>query len=296
MIDLSKFTSETKACVPVRNNAFQYNRKKYVLNNISDGWYYVKMWGNSAVVLNDIVDLDTLENIKLVNGYVYNNQIVFQNFDVAKRNFNLEMMAPLHFNNAPSFTPIRAAYWEDKSLYFYDVRYSDFISYLVVAAIESGSDIKTIKGVTPELKTLSLFYLIEKQKLEEQLAKLRQETERKNFLSSLPGRLQSAFAAVGAVLINFTQQGKRIIVDWQLQQTKRKYNSVLDADSFKVVEAGYCMSGHDKEHSLTSMVLLAEDYEKRHVTVITRQNDSRTYRDDNNDYDYDNNDYDDDDY
>jgi hypothetical protein len=49
-----------------------------------------------------------------------------------------------------------------------------------------------------------------------------------------------------------------------------KYNSVLDSQTFMVLEAGYCMSNDDKRHNITSMVKTAEEYEQKDLTYITR--------------------------
>jgi len=278
MIDLTKFTEERVVAVPIVNNSFQFMRKIYsVQEPVSDGWYNVSIKGNSATAGLPLFiesDPDFMEfarkNKLLIKGYTYNNNIIFQNFDVAKRKSGIDVMAPLYLNNAPSFSAIEAVFWEDKKLYYFRMNYSDAVVYQANMAFLGSTDISQIKGVTPEVKTLYLFHSIESQRIKEEQEKVKRAKELEEFKNTIQGRLLLAFGRAGATILRYSVSGRRITVDWQLEGYVHKYNSVIEADTFRVIEAGYCMSGDDKKHSVSSMVVLAKDYEEDGLIHITR--------------------------
>jgi len=273
MIDLEKFTKVFTVDVPIINKTFQYNRKKYsIKKDCVDGWYSVKIDGNiAAIETTAVIEFDPIfkQGKNILKGYTYHNNFIFQNFDVGKRKAGVEVMMPLYLNNVPTFSSIEAILWEDKNLYYYQPNYVDPIVYQLKAAYETVAGMKALKGLTPELKILFLFHDIERQKLIADQERLKKEHEIEEFAKTLPGRLMISFNRVGAKLLNYVITGTRITVDWELA-SGTQFNSVLDAETFRVIEAGYCMSGQDKQHSLTSMVKLAEDYQERRVIHKTR--------------------------
>lgn len=269
MLNLEKFISKYTVIAPVLDGLFQYNRKKYSID-ASDGWKELTIQGNHVLNVRDVF-IEQYEMKNTLQGYTYGDMIIFQNFDVAKRKVDQGFIIPLHFCNVPTFYPVEAILWEDYKLYFYKQNYKDILAFEISNNLnEDGTgSLEGIKGVTPELKTVFLFHSIEKQNQK----KLIQEAERKGkeeeFKQSLPGRLYISFAQVGAELLNYTVERDRITVEWQLQGS-RKFNSVIDAATFKIIEAGYCMSRDDSRHNITSMVLTAEEYEKKNLIHITR--------------------------
>ena len=277
MLDLKKFTKEVSAAVPVVDNTFQYMRKKYTLKEeCADGWYIVELNGNDAIVSAPFIpeiDIPFEEEHKksIIKGYTYNNTIIFQNFDVGKRKAGHEISAPLYLNRVPTFSSIEAIIWEDKKLYYLKPSYNDILIHQVQAMYESDGDLLTIKRVTPELKMVYLFHNIEKQKIVEEQERLQKEKDIEEFKKTLEGRLILAFNRVGAKILKYSISGNRITVDWEMEGSSQQFNSVIEADSFRVIEAGYCMSGHDREHTVHSMVKLAESYDEDNLIYKTRQ-------------------------
>lgn len=271
-IDFSQFTQEVTAVVPIRGNRFQYNRKKFSVRTTEDGWYQVTMQGNTATVVGAAYVAGTDLGMKPVKGYTYNNMFIFQNFDSAKRRLQKEVQMELFFNTFQSFSAVEAIFWEDGNLYAYQPNYNDLKVYDVKSLYDSEQslDLNTVKGITPELRTLYLFHEIQRQQMKLQLEMVQKEEDKKKWLESLPGRLHTTFKAAGAKIINYELTGHRAVIDWELESSGRRYNSVIDTRDFRVLEAGYCMSGHDKEHTANSMIKLAEDYEERRVTHLTR--------------------------
>ena len=204
-------------------------------------------------------------------GYTYNNMCIFQNFDVGRRKTKYNISGQVHFNTAPSFSSIIVVVWEDSKLYYLDQNYNDFFIYEVKALYDKEETIQDLRGCTPELKTLYLFHDIQRQGTRLRIETLQKEQDKLNYLTTLPGRLQQSFANVGATIMDYSVEGQGIMVVWKLNNSTQRYNSIIDSTTLSVVEAGYCMEGDDKNHSIPSMVLTAEDWEEQDLIYITRR-------------------------
>ncbi len=272
MIDLNKIATPAEVIVPIVNNTFQYNRKKYNTLSYVDGWYKVELNGNFVKIIDHIYMID-MEDLKAptIKGYTYGNQIIFQNFDVAKRKLNKDIMSELFLSSTDTFNAIEAIIWEDGKLFYKRNLYTDISIIDVKTYFDEEKSLLSMKGVTPELKTVFLFHDLQRQKLLKELEIIKKEAERIELLKTLPGRLEHILKKVGATLINFTKQAKdRIEIIWKIDNYTSEFNSIIDASTFKVIEAGYCMSGDDKKHSVSSMILTAADYADRGKIYRTR--------------------------
>lgn len=272
MIDLHKFASKKSVVAPVYKGQLQFNRKQYTIeDNTFSGWARIELLGNSSKLVAPVF-IETEEiTAKTILGYTYNDKIIFQNFDVAKRKYNFEVMKTLYFNNMPAFSAVEAIVWEDNNIYYYRPNYKDVLAGLLHSFFsEDTKNISTIKYITPELKTLYLFHEIEHQQFIADIEQARKQQELKDFQKTIQGRLMIAFARVGAKLLNYSVEGQRVVVDWQLEKTGRSFNSVLDSQTGRVIEAGYCMSNADKDHSVSSLVLTAQDYDEEGLIYVTR--------------------------
>lgn len=272
MIDFSKIDAAQECVVPIINNSFQYNRKKYTtVVPYIDGWYKVKLYGNNVQILEGIfIEVEPIK-APIIKGFTYGNQIIFQNFDVAKRKINKEIMAPLLLNSTESFAAVEAYIWEDGNIFYKNHNIADTQLIDLKMLFDDNKSIKDVKGLTPELKTVYLFHEIQRQEYLKELELRKKESERLEYIKSLPGKLENLFKNVGATLVRFTKQAKnRIEVIWRMDSYEREFNSIIDETTFKIIEAGYCMSGDDKRHNITSMVLTADDYAKRGKIHQTR--------------------------
>ena len=278
MLDLNKFVQDREVIVPILGNQFQFEKKKYSVKS-ENGWFKVVLNGNKARAISPVYSFQEIEShLKPARGYSYNNNIVFNNFDVAKRKWGFEVIQPLHFNSSQSFNSIKAVVWEDKKVYFTEPDYSDFKIFEVKSCFENESLIESLKGITPEIRSTFIFHSIERDQLREMekirlvhLAEKDRAERERQMMATVQGRLKVTFERAGARLMSYNISGKRITVDWEINGSGQMYNSVIDADTFKVIEAGYCMSGEDRKHNITSMVKLAEDYEENDLTYITRR-------------------------
>ena len=276
-LDLAALAAPKTALVPVLQNSFQYHKKKYFIE-ASDGWWVVSLQGNKATPVEQWFWLDesesnsTHENKKFswVRGYSYGNQIVFQNFDTAKRSYNLGLTAPLHFNSVETFSAIKVIAWETGQFFYACMNYADCNIDLVKMAYDNEENIENIKGVTPELRVLYLFHTLERDQLREILRQKVAQEDHEKKMKEIPYRLKVTLERAGARLLGYSTSGNRLIVDWELINGNYKYNSVIDAETWMILEAGYCLSGGDKKLNVTALAKTAEEYEDRNVTFITR--------------------------
>lgn len=269
MINFNTLTKTYNIKVPVINKQFIYNRKKYKVDS-EDGWQEVTIQGNN--VISFIPHLPMAH--KTFKGYSYNNNFIPNSFDVLKKKYGYEIMTNLHFNNLPTMSAIEVIVWEDNQFYFYQQDFTNTIIFEIQECIdeEGKLNIQNKKGLTPEIKTLLLFHSIER-KNQIELKKKLEETKRiEEYKKSLPGRLILSFKEVGAEVLKYSIQGKNLIVDWMFNNSRQQFNSVIDSETFRVLQAGYCMSGDDKRHNIKSMVLTAKDYDEEGLIHITRRN------------------------
>jgi hypothetical protein len=120
MIDFDNFTKPINVKVPILFNSFVYNRKKYFVKESTNNWYNVSIVGNDVKVnyILSNIEFESFENLNVIKGYIYNNNLIFQNFDVGKRKLNKEIMSPIHYNILDNFSSIEAIIWEDGNLFY----------------------------------------------------------------------------------------------------------------------------------------------------------------------------------
>ncbi len=275
MLDFSKFIQEKKSVVPILRNQFQYQRKKYSVETTEDGWYRVSMKGNDAKVEEKFYGPFEEDQYNFIRGYVYNDKLIFQNFDVGKRKLSKDIQCEFLFNEAQTFNSVKCIIWEDGKVYYAEIDYSDSKIYEIKSKYDSEELIDSMKGISPELRTLCLFHDIERQQLKAAQEALKKKQEKDEYLKTIPGRLTTTFRNAGATLHNYSKQKYRgrncLIVRWSLDSTGTEFESVIDSETFRTVEAGYCMSGDDEKHSLSSMVMTAKNYDDQGLIYITRR-------------------------
>jgi hypothetical protein len=269
MIDFSKLAAPKIIIVPILQKRFQYQRKNYACD-ADDGWWVVTIQGNKAQPQEPYFWTSDEGNYRWVSGYSYNNQVVFSNFDVARRLVGINLTAPLHFISVETFTPIKAILWETGHIFYACVNYADMKIYDVKSAYDNEKSLSSLKGVTPELKTLYLFHALERDQLREVLRQQNEAQENEKRMQEIPYRLGVTLERAGARLLGYSQSGARLIVEWELKDGSYKYNSVIDSNTWMVLEAGYCLSGGDKRLNLTSLAKTADEYEERGVIFKTR--------------------------
>lgn len=270
-LDLAKFAAPRRVVVPVRNREFIYQKKHYRIQ-ADDGWTLVELKNSKAKKLEN--GLPLYMNRNSIFGYTHHNSIIFQNFDVARRKFSLNLSSPLHFNQSPTFEAVRACVWEDGQVYWVEPNYADTQIFVVKDLYDNEKPITTEKGITPELRTLYIHHAIERDSMRKALEEAKKAEEQAELMKSIPGRLQLTFKAAGAEMVDYSMTGDRIIVDWHIPGIQYRYNSVIDSKTWMIVEAGYCLSGGDRKLNITSMVKTAQLFQEQHGHInITRGHD-----------------------
>jgi hypothetical protein len=108
--------------------------------------------------------------------------------------------------------------------------------------VQKSSNISDIKGVTPEMRIVYTFHLLEKK---------RKEMEEP--INAIKIIMENSGAKVQWV--KKVNRGFEVLWDssgWTM-------NTLLDKN-YRVIEAGFCVSGHDDTQSASSIVRLLEDY------------------------------------
>jgi len=285
MIDLSRFNKKEIATVPVISGSTQFRKRKIFFRLESkykpiDGWYRVELSDCIGFPKNaDEIDIKkALGKLPSIQGYSFGDEVVPLHFDSAGFKYGLSESIPVHFMKAPLWSISKIRRWESGDWLFdsLDAK-ADICPLLEVRKrFEKDQDIKDLKGITPELRYYFIIMRFQKNGLRqiadlEKLKLTKQEREKrlKDFQNTLSGRLEKTIADAGGHLDMFKRRGEDLIVDWSVGG--QKFNSLIRADSLKIRELGYCASGEDRRHSMTSAVLLAQEYQKDGSIYITRE-------------------------
>lgn len=117
-------------------------------------------------------------------------------------------------------------------------------------------DIDKMSGITPEMRILYTFHMVERKKKE---------------LSEPVAFIKSSMAETGANVISVIKKNIGFEVTWSFG--RNTINTLLDKE-FKVIEAGFCVSGYDRTQSAKSVVNLLKDYNEEgshiHLTRSVR--------------------------
>lgn len=267
-LNLENFSNPKVVLVPVRDFSFVLDKKRYSISG-ENGWARAEITNNKARYIESASVVGS--DLKTIQGYTHQNTIVFQNLDVARRKHSLGMQAPLHFNGSASFEAVKAVVWEDGQVYWAEPNYADIKALELKDLLDQEKNLEGIKGLTTELRSVFLFHALEREQMRRMIEEAKRAKDIQDLMTSIPGRLKLTFERAGGEMTAFEIKGKRIVVDWKMIGSNYQFNSVIDSDTWMIVEAGYCMSGDDKRHNITSMVKTAQLYEDVHGRInITR--------------------------
>lgn len=271
-INLNRFTYEIEVVVPIIKGFFQYGRRKVQLKSSpEDGWYVVTM-GNIPEVMRKASQLQidqTLAQKKNLLAYAFGEEAIPVNFDNFKREGYGESIR-VEFLDLPIFEVAKIVKWDDGRFYYYESD-TKFQRSLLRGLredfnLEKDAQINTRKNVTPELAYYYLLLNFERNTYREleKLSRMRlaaDERERRlaQYRSTFEGRLKEAIGKAGGTLIRYSKSnGSSYLVVWKTmgQEVKTVIN-----DTLEVLSAGFCVSGHDREHSMASLIQLARVYQ-----------------------------------
>jgi len=180
--------------------------------------------------------------IDLIKGVSFKDGIIPEN-PVKYKKIPIKVLGAIY----DDFEEIEIVSIKGKVYYFLDILYGQK-SYALMdlkEAFETDEkiDISKIKNVTPEMKIVYTFMSIEKAQNEKK--------EPVEFITSL-------MAETGATVNYIKELNRGFEVSWTLGSNT--INTFLDKE-YKVLEAGFCVSGYDNTQSAQSVVNLLKDYE-----------------------------------
>ena len=277
-IDLTKFSEPVEVIVPIINGEGVYRRRKIKAKN-GNGFYYIS-FGDGIDILGEAVGPKVDEMLTLLpvfRGISYGNSLIPLNFATAKF-LGYSETNPCYFMNCDLGMIIKTRVWEDGKLFFESVDWGSSNQILMVEVkrrANEGIPLEELKGVTPEMRYFYLLVSLDKQRFKEwqeidklNLSKAEKEKRIEEFKKTFSGRLQKAVEDAGGKLVRFTQRGNNVDIVWKVGGQTLK--SVANQD-FRILELGYCTNSHDKDHSISSAVLLAKQFQDDGLLYITRQ-------------------------
>lgn len=282
MIDLEKFSKEKTAVVPIVRGWGMFQGRKIYLPKKEDGWYLVSL-GDKAEAKRKATPLEvekTLAPLKKLVVYVIGSEGVPLNFDnFFKRGWGETKL--IHFLNLPVFSLANIIEWDDGRLYFYNqiMPQKSSIIKSVSEAFKVGETIRDIPGLTPELRYYYLLANLQQQSYEavkafedfsEKSALSQEERERriKDFQNSFNVRLERTIDLAGGNLTRFSKKGNNYLVEWEVGGQLIK--STIK-DNLQIINAGFCLSGEDRKHTLASLINLAQIFQEDYPLYITRE-------------------------
>ena len=277
-IDLNRFSEPVEAVVPFIDKKSVYRGRK-IEEGVEDGWYKVMIADNIAVlgVANQIEREMALQSCPILKGLPIGDQFFPLNFNTLEV-LGFDQTAEVQFNEGETWDIIKAGLWEDGRFYFAGIDYGFDRGILenVRKAFEKDKSIKDISGTTPELRYYFIVLSLHREshrKMQElakmKLAAAEREKLLKEFRKTFSGRLEKIIKDAGGKLVRFSKKGKdKVVVVWKVGDQQIK--TVIE-DGLKIIDAGFCLSGEDKKHSLSSLIALAHIFKEDEPLYITRQ-------------------------
>lgn len=240
------------------NNRLVSNRMNTLLeNNVEDGVYCLDMDVDDFMSTLEIANIDEARNffkksskVEIIQGVAYKNGIIPKN--------------PVKYNQLPVtvINPIFEDFDEVeivkiKGKYFYFQTLMTQNSYMLMdlkSAIDEMIEkkeiqkdvLKNIQGVSPEAKmTYSFIFMNLVQEIEKNKTKEPEEY------------FKYVFEKCNSVVESVKEKNTGYEVIWECMGFR--INSMFSKD-YKVLEAGFCVSGEDRKHSISSLANLLQDY------------------------------------
>lgn len=277
-IELERFTNKKEVVAPIYRRQGEYERRKFTLNK-DNGWYRISL-GNEVKALRQATPLEirkAVEDKEIIRGYSYGRELIPLNFETGRFKYGYAQSIPVRFMQAQPWTISKAVMWEGNPYYLEMDRSADYsVLRKVREKFESDSNILELKGVTPELRYLFILYSLQKDNLSlrEELERLEISEEEKEkrleeFELNFGQRIEQVVENAGGRFKRYYESGNNLIVIWKVGSQTVK--TLIDK-RFKVMDLGYCASGEDRRHSLSSAIAQAQLYQENSGSVyITRE-------------------------
>ena len=244
----------------VIKNIFYSNRMEIKLSSIDNGIYSMDMDVDDFKTSLAPADIEEARKffkkaskINIVRGISLHDCIIPEN-PVLYRTLPIKVLDATY----EEFEEIEVV--SLRGIYYYLQTITGSKSYLLMDIKDLFSskkeiDISKIKDLTPELRMVCMFHLIERKKKE---------------IEEPTSYIKNIMTACGAIVKSITKKNIGFEVVWQYGE--HLINTLLNKE-YRVTEAGFCVSGYDNTQSARSVVNVLKDYVKDgdhvHKTRIT---------------------------
>jgi len=281
-IDLEKFNQEVEEIVPIVNGWGRINSRRLDLR-LEDGWYKLSL-GNSVRVIKKASPLEVnraLKDKKKLMVYSLGDEGVPINFVNFKEHGFSESMH-INFMFAQPFDVSEVVLWEDERFYFYGInqKYERELIKGVKEAFRQNIILPDLRGVTPEIRYAFMLGHLQRESYSKvtqilgggKLGGLSGDNRRRiqqELKKDLGNVIRDSISKAGGTFVRLLKLSKdKYDVEWKVGGQTIK--SIIKTD-MRIVDAGFCLSGDDKKHSLNSIVNLAKDFQKDRPLYIERE-------------------------
>lgn len=276
MIDLNRFSQPVEAIVPLIDGKGVYHGRQIVQKGFTG--YYNVSFGDKIKVLGEANKLEAYlmaKGLPKFKGIAYGDSIIPLNFSAAKFLGYQETISVLGME-APLGYVVVTHRWEDDTLLYghIDGGYNQLPIILTKKKAESGDKLEG-KDITPEMRYFYLLVRLDLARLTawQEIDKMAISKEAKQkaiekFKETFYGRTKEVVEQAGGQFISVAKQGQRATIVWKVG--KEKFTSIVNND-LRILDLGYCASGYDKDHSISSAIQLAKLYMKEGVLYKTNQ-------------------------
>lgn len=278
MIDLSRFSEPKQAIVPIVDGWGKY-QGRLIKKKVEDGWYELEI-GDTVKVIKKATPLQiekVLRNEKSYVGFPIGDQFINANFDTNRRKGYTESVRFWFAGNNKLFIPARVVCGEDGRYYFWkdEPGFQREIMESIRGCLERREPISKISGITPEQRYLFILARLYQNSYEaykelERVALTPGEREKHlaNYVRDFGSRIRDVISDAGGTFNSYINRGSDYLVEWTLGGQKVK--SIIN-DDLRIINAGFCLSGEDEKHTISSVIMLAKMFQEESPLYITRE-------------------------
>ncbi len=281
-INLTKFSTPREEVLPIVKGVGKIHGRK-VRGNVEDGWYRVLL-GDALKILKKASPLDidrALTPYKKLRVYALGGEGVPVSFDLFKKRGYAESEI-IYFLTAQPFDVISVVRWEDGNLYYYgpDQRYQNSLIREVKEDYTGKRALRDLPGITPEIRfcfmlanlqreSFNIFRSIAETSDVWNISDKSRERINSLFKRDFSHILQQSILRAGGIYKTHRKvNGNSWLVEWEIGGQTIK--STIHSD-LRLVSAGYCLSGQDKLHTLSSIINLAKVFQEDQPLYVTRE-------------------------
>ncbi len=288
-IDLKRFAKVETAILPLIDGWGSYNGRKFYFNKVGetlgthpeveDGFYEIEISDYPKIIkkASPLEIRKAIEKLPIIRGYPIGEELIPVNFDNFIRK-GWENTIRVYFMNARPFHIAECVQWECGRFFYkrLTILGSGNVFKKIGERFENEQRITDLSGVTPEMSYYFLVLNLQRQSVREvaELEKFKLDQVEKakrvaEFQATFSGRLSKTIENAGGKLVKWMKHGKGYLIHWKIKGNEQIIKSII-RDDFGVISGGYCLSSHDKAHSMSSIIQLAKIYTQEDSLNITR--------------------------